>query len=78
MSRKNLIDWSRSCHYDWLIPVKEVKGKRWMHVLRYLEAKSDFLIDDYSIEDGWKVILKALNDLSDEEVNKLNASRYER
>lgn len=78
MNKKNLINWSRNCHNDGCIAIKEVKGKRWMSVLSYLEATRDFCIDDFEHNEIWNIILNALNDLSEQEVDKLNNLRREK
>jgi hypothetical protein len=66
--RKNLINWSRNCHFDFGICVKEVKGKRWMSVLSWLESKYCFDINELSHSEAWSEILSSINQLSEEEV----------
>lgn len=74
--RKNLKDWARSCHYDWMISVKEVKGKRWTNVLNFLEVFFDFDIGDYNtIDEQWNVILSSINKLDNDQVAHLNRKR---
>ena len=66
--RKQLIAWARNCHFDIAICVKEIKGKRWMSVLGWLEAKYDFNLDDIPFHEGWTKILSCLNQLTEKEV----------
>lgn len=60
--------------YD--IEVKELKQERCMSALSYIEYIGDFNIDDYigndSLKKSWKMILKTLNEMSDEEIEKIN------
>lgn len=56
--RTNFKNWCRSCHFDGLIAIKEIKGKRWMSILSVIEAKGNFDIDDFdNTESSWKKIL---------------------
>jgi len=82
MKEKNrLISWARSCHYDMCIAIKETKGRRWMNVLSKLEMIGNFDIDDEHLEGdinkSWKEILKTINILNEQQINKLNAERRE-
>jgi hypothetical protein len=76
--KTNLKNWARSCHYDFLIAVKEVKGKRWMAVLSMIEAKGNFDINDYypDIDASWKKILETINSMSNEEIKKIDVKRH--
>lgn len=74
--RKQLIAWARNCHFDIAICVKEIKGKKWMNVLTWLESKYDFSIDEMSFDEGWTKILNCLNQLSEKEI--LHALNHKR
>lgn len=75
--KKVFTNWCRSCHFDWLISVKEVKGKRWMTILSQIENKGNFNIDDFNkIEDSWKKILETINLMTKEEINYLHNHKY--
>jgi hypothetical protein len=73
--RKNLIDWARNCHFDGCIAIKEVKGKKWMSVLSYLQYQCEFDIDNHAFDETWKLILNAINSLDDRQIQHLNAKR---
>ena len=76
-NKQRLKNWARNCHFDGCIAIKEIKGKKWMAVLRWLEANFDFDIDDYnSINDQWEVILKNLNKLTHDQVNHIDGIRF--
>lgn len=75
--RQRLKNWARGCHFDSLIAVKEVKGKRWMDILSWLEVEFEFELDDYGDYDpAWKKLLECFNRLTDEQVGYLNYKRY--
>lgn len=75
--KKVFINWCRSCHFDWLICVKEVKGKRWMLILSQIENKGNFNVDDFNkVEDSWKLILKTINEMTDKEIHHLHHLKY--
>lgn len=77
MKKRTLINWCRSCHFDALIAIKEVKGNRWMSVLSYIENKGDFSVDDYnSVQESWAKILDTLNKMEIEELDHLDLIRY--
>jgi len=78
MNKTNIISWSRNCHFDGLIAVKESKGKRWNTALNYIESIDDFNIDDMSHELAWKRILKTINSMTDEQLLKLNHMKNNR
>jgi len=63
-----LINWARSCHFDWLIAMREHKQERWMSVLSYLEIKFDFSINDHFHDKSWKLILNGINSLTEKEI----------
>ncbi len=73
--KEKLINWSRSCHFDMLICVKEVKGKRWMQFLSSLESRFDFDIDTMNQQDSWVKIKDSINLLSKEEALLLDVKR---
>jgi len=74
--KTNLKNWARNCHFDYAIAIKEKKGKRWMSVLSVIEAKGDFDIDDFKTpNDSWKKILETINNLTSEEILKLDIKR---
>ena len=77
--RTKIKNWARNCHFDGLISVKELKQERWMSALSYIEYIGDFNIDDYigndSLKKSWKMILKTLNEMSDEEIEKINYTK---
>jgi hypothetical protein len=75
--KKVFINWCRSCHFDWLICVKEVKGKRWMCILSHIENNGNFSVDDFNdVNDSWKIILKTINKMSVEEISYLQKLKY--
>jgi hypothetical protein len=75
--KQKLINYARSCHFDGLIAIKEVKGKRWMAILDHIENKGNFSIDDYkSLHESWKQILKTINSMNDEEIDFLHHLKY--
>ena len=76
-NKTTLKNWARNCHFDGAIAVKEVKGKKWMDTLSYLENKFDFNIDDYNHKEAWEEILKAINQLSEEEAHDINMRKYQ-
>jgi hypothetical protein len=77
--RTKIKNWARNCHFDELIAVKELKQEKWMIALSYIEYIGNFNIDDYtgndSLKQSWKKILKTLNDMSDEEIEKINYTK---
>jgi len=80
MTQKTKIkNWARNCHFDSLISVKDLKQERWMSALSYIEHIGDFNIDDYtgndSLKKSWEMILKTLNEMSDEEIEKINYTK---
>ena len=75
--KKTFINWCRSCHFDWLICVKEIKGKRWMAILSHIEEKGNFNVDDFdSVEESWVKILKTINEMTIEQINYLHNLKY--
>lgn len=78
MRTKNIfINWCRSCHFDVLIAIKEVKGKRWMAILAHIENDGNFSVDDYlKIEDSWKKILITINKMENEKIDYLHNLKY--
>jgi len=81
VEKNRLISWARSCHFDGCIAVKEVKGKRWMAILSKLEIIGNFDIDDQhlvgDLNKSWKEILKTINSLDCQKIDKLNSERRE-
>lgn len=74
--KTNLKNWARNCHFDYLIAIKEQKGKRWMSVLSAIEAKGNFNIDDFENTDkSWTKILETINKMNDGEILKLDIKR---
>jgi len=76
MNKKAFINWCRSCHFDWLTPVKEIKGKRWMSILSHIEEYGRFTIDDYSIEESLEIILKTINSMDNDKITYLHNLKY--
>lgn len=76
--KKLFTNWCRNCHFDWMIAVKEVKGKRWMTILSHIENKGNFNVDDFNkIEESWKKILETINMMTREEINYLHNRKYD-
>jgi len=73
--KQKLINYARNCHFDGLICVKEIKGKRWMDVLGRLECKFDFDIDNLSQEASWIKIKESINKLSNFEASLFRQKR---
>ena len=68
-NKQRLLKWFKYHHYS-TNPAQENHSK-FIHILNTLESMTDTVIDEINSDTMWKLILKCVNTLTEEQIDKI-------